>query len=329
MSRNNKLTQRIFRALVLGLLVLSPTLLLAQSRSLPILEENPDARSMAMGNVSLMSTDRNYLYVNPSSIFYSANKYSASINGTFFPKNDDVSGSLMYGNASAAFRFADRHAAFIGYRYLGGQTITGQTDQYETLGDDIKPVDWSFDLGYSFKINDKLSAFARGSFIQSKIEESNNTFSFSIGGNYRTNLDLGNMESQLNIAARVLDLGPAIEGSSTMGDNSIVEYDLPTSAQASADLTLPLSDMNKLSIAVGGRYFLPTDATLLTVGAGAEYTYNNLVSARAGYNYGENETSLVTLGFGLNIKSFSVDAAYSVANDTDYNMFQMGLTARF
>ena len=323
MSIKNKLTQRIFSAFLLGLVVFSPALLSAQRRSLSILEENPDARSMAMGNGSLRSTDRNYLYVNPSSIFYSANKYSASINGTFFPKNDDVSGSLMYGNASAAFRFADRHAAFIGYRYLGGQTITGQTDQYETLGDDIKPVDWSFDLGYSFKINDKLSAFARGSFIQSKIEESNNTFSFSIGGNYRTNLDLGNLESQLNIAARVLDLGPALESSSK------IKYDLPTSAQASADLTLPLSDINKLNIAVGGRYFLPKDATLLTVGAGAEYTYNNLVSARAGYRYGENETSLMTLGFGLHIKFISIDAAYSIANDTDYNMFHMGLTARF
>ena len=131
------------------------------------------------------------------------------------------------------------------------------------------------------------------------------------------------MESQLNIAASVLDLGPAIESSSN------IKYDLPTSAQASADLSLPLSDMNKLNIAVGGRYFLPKDATLLTLGAGAEYTYNNLVSARMGYRYGENETSKVTLGFGLNIKFISIDAAYSIANDTDFSMFHMGLTARF
>lgn len=323
MSRNNKLTQRNFRAVILALLILSPTLLLAQSRSLQILEENPDARSIAMGNISLMSTDRNYLYVNPSSIFYNANKYSANINGTFFPKNDDVSGNLLYGNASAAFRFAEMHAAFIGYRYLGGQTITGQTDQYGTPGKDIKPIDWSFDIGYSIKINDKLSAFARGSFIQQKFEESNNTFSFSLGGNYRNYLYFGDTESQLNIAARVLDIGPAIESSSK------VKYDLPTSAQASADLSLPLSDMNRLNIAVGGRYFLPSDATLLTVGAGAEYTYNNLISARAGYNYGENKTSRTTVGLGLNIKFISVDAAYSIANDTYFNMFHMGLTARF
>ena len=99
MSRNNKLTQRIFRAFIVGVLVISPTLLVAQNRSLPILEVNPDARSMAMGNVSLMSTNRNYLYVNPSSIFYNGERYSASVNGTIFPKNDDVSGRLLYGNA--------------------------------------------------------------------------------------------------------------------------------------------------------------------------------------------------------------------------------------
>lgn len=324
MSRNNKLTLRIFRAFILGALIIAPTLLVAQSRSLPILEVNSDARSMAMGNVSLMSTDRNYLYVNPSSIFYNAERYSASVNGTMFPKNDDVSGRLLYGNASAAWRFADRHAAFIGYRYLGGEKIASVTDQFGTTGKEIKPLDWSFDFGYSFKITNELSAFATGSFIQSKIDKSANTFSFGVGANYRTDIRLGAMDSKLNIAARVLDIGPQIEY------NSNSKYDLPTSVQASADITMPLSDINKLNITVGSRYFiLPTDASLFTVGAGAEYTYNNLVSARAGYNYGENETSRTTLGLGFNIEFISIDAAYSIANDTDFNMIHVGLTARF
>ena len=324
MSINNKLTQRIFRAFILGVLIITPTLLVAQNRSLPILEVNPDARSMAMGNVSLMSTDRNYLYVNPSSIFYNGERYSASVNGTIFPKNDDVSGRLLYGNASAAWRFADRHAAFIGYRYLGGEKIASVTDQFGTPGNEIKPLDWSFDIGYSFKINNELSAFATGSFIQSKpANKTANAVSFGVGANYRTNVKLGGMQSQLNIAARVLDMGPQIEYDSN-------KYDLPTSAEASADITMPLSDINKLNIAVGSRYFfLPTDASLFTVGAGAEYTYNSLVSARMGYHYGENESSRMTLGVGLNIQFISVDAAYSIANDTDFNMIHVGLTARF
>ena len=324
MSRNNKLTQRIFRAFILGVLIISPTLLVAQNRSLPILEVNPDARSMAMGNVSLMSTNRNYLYVNPSSIFYNGERYSASVNGTIFPKNDDVSGRLLYGNASAAWRFADRHAAFIGYRYLGGEKIASVADQFGTPGNEIKPLDWSFDIGYSFKINNELSAFATGSFIQSKpADKSANAVSFGVGANYRTNVKLGGMQSQLNIAARVLDMGPQIEYDSN-------KYDLPTSAEASADITMPLSDINKLNIAVGSRYFfLPTDASLFTVGAGAEYTYNSLVSARMGYYYGENESSRITLGLGFNIEFISVDAAYSIANDTDFNMIHVGLTARF
>lgn len=325
MSRNNKLTQSIFQVFLLGILLFSPSLLVAQSRSLPLLERNPDARSIAMGNVSLMSTNRNYLYVNPTSIFYNAETYSASVNGTLFPKNDDdVSGRLLYGNASAAWRFADKHAAFIGYRYLGGEKITSLSDQFGTPGKEIKPIDWSFDIGYSFKVNDKLSAFATGSFIQSKITSTASTVSFGIGANYRSYLNLGSMESQLNIAARVLDIGPPIEY------NSNNEYDLPTSAQASADITLPLSDINRLNIAIGSRYFfLPSDATLFTIGAGGEYTYNNLISARAGYNYGENDFSQITLGLGFNIKFVSIDAAYSIANDTDFNMFHMGITARF
>ena len=323
MSTNNKLTQRIFRAFILGVLIITPTLLVAQNRSLPILEVNPDARSMAMGNVSLMSTDRNYLYVNPSSIFYNAERYSASVNGTIFPKNDDVSGRLLYGNATAAWRFADRHAAFIGYRYIGGEKIA-EEGKYGSTGKDIKPLDWSFDIGYTFKINNELSAFATGSFIQSKpANKTANAVSFGVGANYRANVNIGDMQSQLNIAARVLDMGPQIEYDSD-------KYDLPTSAEASADITMPLSDINKLNVAVGSRYFfLPTDAALLTVGAGAEYTYNNLVSARMGYHYGENESSRMTLGVGLNIQFISVDAAYSIANDTDFNMIHVGLTARF
>ena len=48
-----------------------------------------------------------------------------------------------------------------------------------------------------------------------------------------------------------------------------------------------------------------------------------------GYHYGENESSRMTLGLGLNIQFISVDAAYSIANDTDFNMIHVGLTARF
>ena len=61
-----------------------------------------------------------------------------------------------------------------------------------------------------------------------------NAVSFGVGTKLPNQCKIRCMQSQLNIAARVLDIG------APMKYNSNNKYDLPTSAQtASADITMP------------------------------------------------------------------------------------------
>lgn len=313
---------------ILFTLVLVPTQVSkAQSHALPILGRNADARSAAMGNISAMSTDCNYLYINPTSILYGDKKLTISANGLLFnhPKIEGIEGKLMYTNLSAGWRFLDRHAAYAGFRYEGGLKIRGAASgQFEeNLKKFTTPFEWAVDLGYAFRFNNTLAAFASGSFIQSYSGRTAMAGAFSIGANYLTSINMGSIDAKLNAIAKIADFGTPVYYSSKDA------YSLPTYAQISGDLMMPLAEKHQLNVALGGKYyFLPTDAQVIQVGLGAEYTIFNLVSLRAGYQYGSRDTNLWGAGIGAKFYDVKLDFAYQ-SGISDYKVSRLMMTLSF
>lgn len=302
----------------------------AQSRALPILETQTDARSAAMGGVSLMSTDRSYLYVNPTSLLYGDKKMTISASGLLFNSPDlkeieSIEGNEMFTGVSLGYRFLDRHVVYAGFRYQGGLKILGAVSgQFEeNTKKSYTPFDWSVDLGYAFRFTDQWAAFATGSFIQSYTGRTAYAGAFSVGANFNSKLQLGNYESMINVAAKVADFGTPVYYSTSDA------YALPTNAQLSADLAMPFDANNKLNVALGGKYyFLPTDAQLIQVGVGAEYTLYNMVSLRAGYQYGTRETSNWGAGIGVEFYDVKLDFGY-VGGLGSFKSNQLLLTLSF
>ncbi|MDD7456753.1 MAG: PorV/PorQ family protein [Bacteroidales bacterium] len=319
----NHIRKYFFSAL---LLVSVPCFVNGQGRILQLLEVNPDARSAAMGGQFLMGADHNYLYVNPTSLLYKEDaRYSIDVNGQLYPKQEGADGTLWYGNASAGWRFLSRHAAYAGFRYQGGLSIPTVSDQFGTPGKPIKPFDWAIDLGYSFKLSSALSVFATGSLVQSWIGEGGYAGLFSVGGNYRQALNLGLVPSLLNVAVRVTDFGTPIYYKSK-------GYALPSNAQAGADLSMEMAPEHSITVALGGRYvFFPDNARLLQGGAGAEYSFRRMLSARAGFQFGEHKSSHATFGLGCKFAGIRLDAAYlvSTANETGVNTLLLSLGYQF
>src|SRR3712207_9464905 len=68
----------------------------AQSRILPILEANTDARSAAMGNTMLGNTDQMNIYSNPAALTFSSRTFSADAAMEVYPKAEN--GRLMQYN---------------------------------------------------------------------------------------------------------------------------------------------------------------------------------------------------------------------------------------
>lgn len=277
----------------------------AQTRSLAILETPTDARAASMGGVALMSTDRSYLYVNPGAFFAQDKVLTASASGVLFAKPRDTEGRLMTGTLSAGWRVARRHIVYAGYRYQGGLAYRRVVDQFGTTGKSERPFEWTIDLGYAFKVSDRLSVFGTGSLVQSFTGRGAYGGAFGLGAAYRTDLELGSQDAQLGVVARVADFGTPIYYS--RNDS----YALPSKAELSADLTTDFSADHRLTVLLGGGcYFLPTDAQVYFGNIGAEYTIFNAVSLRTGYRLGGHSSSFWSCGIGTQYKGVKLDLAY-------------------
>lgn len=278
----------------------------AQTRLLPILETPIDARAASLGGVSLMSTDRNHLYTNPSSIHNQEARCVVSATGVLFPKYANTEGRLRSGAISVGHKWADRHAVYAGFRYQGGLSYkisTGQFDAQEPLK--YNPFDWVVDLGYAYKLSTKWSVFATGSFVQSYTSRPAYAGAFGVGANFLTEVRLLDRPSMLNIAARIADFGTPLYYSSTE------KYLLPTKGELTVDVTTYLSEKQRLTAVVGGRsYFVPSNAPVYHANIGAEYTLYDLLSLRGGLQLGNKASSHWTCGTGLNFKWGKMDLAY-------------------
>lgn len=295
----------------------------AQTRPLALLEAPTDARAASMGGVSLMSTDRSYLYINPASIFDTDKIFTITASGILYPAYEGIDGRLMNGTLSAGWKFLDRHVMYAGFRYQGGLSYESVVDPFGATGKKTNPFDWAVDLGYAFHINEQFSAFATGSLIQTYTGRGAYGGAFSIGGNYRTELMLSEYESILNMAARVADFGTPIYYSSKDG------YALPTKAELTADLQTSFNEDHKLGVVLGGRYyFLPSDAQTIQGNIGAEYTMFRLASVRAGYQLGTHSSGFWSLGLGVNYQGVKLDFAYLGAKKSHYSN-RMMLTLSF
>lgn len=304
--------------MLLGAILIAGGTAYAQGRALPILEVNPDARTAAMGNVTLGATDANHLYVNPASLLYGSKRIAVNANGELYPKYEDA-GQRMYGNANFGIKFGERHGVFAGFRYLGGLSIKYQ-DEEGARPKTVKPFTYSADLGYAFRFSDHFAVYGIGSFVQEYVTKSVYTMSFGLGANYRREFgrDASN-PYKLNMGLRVSDFGPALAYTTKRS------YNLPTSVTLGGDVSRKLGTDHKFTYALGARYFfLPSKAALLKVGTGLEYTWAEMISLRGGYEYGQKNTGHFTAGIGLRVMGIQADFAYRGAMGEQAESTMMG-----
>ncbi|MCQ2146574.1 MAG: PorV/PorQ family protein [Bacteroidales bacterium] len=107
----------------------------------------------------------------------------------------------------------------------------------------------------------------------------------------------------LNVSAGVRSLGPKII------DQSDKPFNLPYAANLAAYYSLDIAEGNVLGIGVDGNYFLSGG---ITAAAGLQYSWNDIIFARAGYHYGTSAAPLPQfLGIGLGVKYYGVSANVS------------------
>ena len=276
----------------------------AQGQDLSVLAANPDARTAAMGNAAV-AADGMYLYNNPSAFLGANKKFSADASASIYEKTEGYEGTFGLYTATVGYKFANRHAAFAGFRYAGGLKLKG----YDMLGEptkDYQPYNWTIDLGYAYMIGNGFSAYAVGNVIFSHLSKNAVGGAFTIGASYqKSTTTAGNKSANLMLDAKVGAIGPQLD----YGNGN--KTTMPTYVAVGGALTVDVADKHQVGGAWSTRYFFrPSEYKTLMLGAGLEYTYNKMVSLRAGYEYGDRNLSHFTMGAGFKYGGLRLNGAY-------------------
>lgn len=277
----------------------------AQSRILPILENNTDVRTAAMGNTQLGQAHDMYIYSNPASFSFNEERFSADVSTQLFPKSEE--GRLQQYNFGAAYKLQKHSALMAGFRYQTGLSIPSMgVENGKSL---YKPYELSLDLGYSFAVTPNIGVYATATYARSSDATKTEAWVFSVGTSYFKNVNLtASIPTTLTFGARLLDFGKPVKY-----NNTGLPYSLPTSMLVGGDWKVNLSKKHSVTYALSCRYFTPQDAHETWVGTGLEYTYNDMCSARIGYHHSDKASDALTFGVGGKYAGVKLNVAYNYA----------------
>lgn len=324
--------------------------------AVPFLRIIPDARSGAMGDVGIaMSPDANSMFLNPSRLAFSEEDYGVGISYTPWLTNLKVNDIYMAA-ASGFFKIDDQQALGASVKYFNLGAITFTDESGFTLGD-FRPNEFAIDAHYARKLSEVFGVAVSLRFIYSDLASD-----FTAGGEqikkgtagagdisllYRKGIELGEMNSKLNVGLNISNIGSKI----TYTESAVKDF-IPTNLGLGVGWELQVDEANEIAIYTDfNKYLVPTPTTddddgngvedykekspisaifssfgdapggfseelkEITIGAGVEYWYDRLLAVRAGYfheNAEKGNRKYMTVGLGVRYNVFGLDISYLV-----------------
>jgi hypothetical protein len=325
--------------------------------AVPFLRISPDARAGGMGDLGLAtSADANAVFYNLAKIPFAAKK--SSIGVTYTPWMKDIAADVFLLSAGGYHQIDESQAFGVSLRYfnIGDLPISDYSGQKLMT---TQPRELSFDAGYARKLSDHLGLSVALRYINSKLATGNingNDYkaASAVAGDvslFYTGVDSSKVGWSAGLALR--NLGSKI-GYTTNEERK--EF-LPASFGAGVAYTAVMDEANKITLGVDYNKLLtpksPVDAAGLeeyyskgvmdgwfssfnnksyTISLGAEYSYQEKFSLRAGYIIvpdaaGDNGGLTAGLGIGLNV--VKVNFSYLAAKGSGSTRNPLSNTLRF
>ncbi|GAA4463242.1 type IX secretion system outer membrane channel protein PorV [Nemorincola caseinilytica] len=332
--------------------------------AVPFLRVSPDARAGAMGDAGIAtSADPNAQYWNVAKMPFTDKTYGISATYTPWLKDLVPDIFLAYLSGYAKFGQEQEQAVSASMRYFS----IGNINWTDYIGNSIgtgMPREYSFDLGYSRRLSDYLSAGLTMRYIHSAIASGVNTS--ATGSDYKPGnafgADLGmfytkSVEKEeyhtntFNFGAVLSNIGSKITYNSTRRDF------IPMNLGVGAAYTMQFDAFNKITFALDlNKLLVPAiastsgDTTIsvpsgiiksfstgdqlaqINVSLGAEYWYQNTIAFRAGYFYEDKnngDRQFLTTGLGVRYNVFQLNASYLVPQGSGTNRNPLSNTLRF
>jgi hypothetical protein len=330
--------------------------------AVPFLRISPDARAGAMGEASIAtSPDPNAQYWNVAKLPFSDKNYGVSM--TYTPWLKDLVPDIFLAYIAGYAKFGDKKdqviSASMRYFSLGNISYTGLLG--EPLGTGM-PREYSFDVGYSRRLSEFLSAGVSLRYIHSAIASGvsyipgggdykpGNAYAGDLGIYYTKKHELDDIKNnRFSFGAVISNLGSKISYNSSRSDfipmnlgvgiaytSQFDEYNKVTFALDLNKLLVPVLANGDTQIGVvsgvfnsfkTGNQIDEIDASL-----GAEYWYQNTIAFRAGYFY-ENKNNgdrqYITTGIGVKYNVFQINASYLVPQGSGTTRNPLSNTLRF
>lgn len=332
--------------------------------AVPFLRISPDARAGAMGDAGIAtSADPNAQYWNVAKMPFTDKTYGISATYTPWLKNLVPDIFLAYLSGYGKFGDDQEQAVSASMRYFS----LGNINYTDIMGNGIgtgMPREYSFDLGYSRRLSENLSAGLTMRYIHSAI--ASGVSYTTTGGDYKPGnafgADLGMFYTKttekeeyhantFNFGAVLSNIGSKITYNGTrrdfipmnlgVGAAYTMQFDAFNKITFALDLNkllvpalVPTGNDTNISVPSGIIKSFSTGDQLAQINAalGAEYWYQNTFAVRAGYFYEDKNNGarqFFTTGIGIRYNVFQLNASYLVPQGSGVGQNPLGNTLRF
>ena len=315
----------------------------------------PDARSAGMGDVGAATDpDANSQYWNPAKYPFCISRAGVAVNYT--PWLRQLVNDMYLANMSGYYRIGDYSAVSASINYFSlGEVYTSEADGAMTIKPYEMSFDAAYSLMLSekFSLSAGLRFLVSDmSFSTTEERSAASALAADLSLYYQNYLNLGSRECQLGLGLYLRNMGSKITFSGSnysefiptnlrLGASLMVPIDEYNRISFAADAnkllvpTYPVDSLGNYSEAyaidhyynvgsIAGMFKSFHDAPNgfkeeleeIQWSVGAEYTYNDRFSLRAGYHHeSENKGNrkYFTVGAGFKMNVFSLDAGYVIA----------------
>lgn len=288
---------------------------IAFPQTVGFLEFSQDARTLSLGGINLiLSPDAYSIFNNTATSAFSEDHMAVSaIYSSWLPKTSD---NTILG-ASGFMKLGQKIAVDFGFRDVGFQSYQ-MTDDNGNISGTFTPTEYSIGIGMAYQLASGFATSLNLNYISSDMgAKVAKAVSADLGFIYKM--------KKINIGLKVSNLGSKID----YGYNA---YSLPASIQLGAGSSFEMNAQNTITASLNTGYFLHNSSVF--AGCGVEYSYNNLISLRTGFHYGDKTKGIppfLSSGLGLHYKGITFDFAYLFAgNDSSVkSSFSAGLGYKF
>ena len=325
--------------------------------AVPFLRISPDARSGGMGDVGIaLSPDANSGFYNLAKTPFATGK--AGIGATYTPWLKEIADDMYLATLAGYYKLDDDQAVSASLRYFS----MGDLSLMDYNGNKLQtsnPREFSVDFGYSRKLSDKFGIAAALRYIHSNLSTGNvNGVSYKAGNTVAGDLSfyyngLNDKSAGWTAGLSLSNLG----GKIGYTDNADEKDFLPANLGIGAAYTEAWDDNNKMTFAadinkllvpelpdnaegmkkyrdqgVFGSWFDSFGNKAWQFGFGMEYTYNDQLHLRLGYNsktYQGGNWQNITAGAGIHFSFATVNFSYLVPTGEKINRNPLTNTVRF